>query len=144
MPSRALLVVALCAALTGMAGAAAPKVAPKPASDETQAFLRQMGEAQKWLGEEVWTMKQQVEALPGVIAEAKEGHVTTQEEIGKLRDEVKGLYVELSSVKQQIEAMKGNIDGVNANVSGFRTFSGFFLALMIIMVAIIFVMTIRR
>jgi peptidoglycan hydrolase CwlO-like protein len=143
MPSRAMLVVVLCVALTGMA-AAAPKVAPRPADDATQSFLRQMGEAQKWLGEEVWTMKQQVEALPGLVAEAKEGHATTQEEIEKLRDEVKGLYVEISSVKQQIVAMKGNIDGVNANVSGFRTFSGFFLALMIIMVAIIFVMTIRR
>jgi hypothetical protein len=61
-----------------------------------------------------------------------------------MRDEVKGLYVENSSLKQQIDGLKEQIDAVNSNVSGFRTFSGFFIAVMILLLAVIFVMTIRR
>ena len=34
--------------------------------------------------------------------------------------------------------------GVNSNVSGFRTYSGFFIAVMILLLAVIFVLTIRR
>lgn len=146
---RLLLVAALVLAVARTVVAAParpvpthPVAPPAPAID--QQAIKQMTDAQKWLGEEVWKIKEQVEALPGVINEAKEGHTETQEEVGKLRDEVKGLYVELSTVKQQIEALKGDIGSVNTNVSGFRTYSGFFLALMLLMVAVMFVMTIRR
>lgn len=111
---------------------------------EQAALLNQMAEAQKWQSEELWHVKEQLEAVPGLIAEAKEGHTATQEEVGKLREEVKGLYVELSSVKQQIEDVKEDVAGVNTNVSGFRTYSGFFLALMLLMVAVVFAMSIRR
>ena len=142
---RAVLVMVLAASLVG---AAPPHpAASKPADGSTsqlQATIKQMAEAQKWQGEQLWHVKEQVEALPGIIAEAKEGHTATQEEVGKLRDEVKGLYVDISTVKQQIDALKGDIDAVNGNVSGFRTYSGFFLALMILMVFVILAMTIRR
>ncbi|MGH7894175.1 MAG: hypothetical protein ACREQL_05855 [Candidatus Binatia bacterium] len=141
---RLVAAVVLAIALAGGASARQPDAKAVDTGSRQQALLNQMAEAQKWLGEQVWHVKEQVEALPGVIAEAKEGHTATQEEVGKLRDEVKGLYVELSSVKQQIEVLKGDIGGVNTNVSGFRTYSGFFLALMLLMVAVIFVMTIRR
>ena len=57
---------------------------------------------------------------------------------------IKGLYVESSSVKQQIDALKDDVAGVNSNVSAFRTFSGFFIATMILLLAVIFVLTIRR
>ena len=128
---------------------AAPAFAQKStpatrAADDQRALLNQMAEAQKWAGEQLWHVKEQVEALPGIIAEAKEGHTATQEEVGKLRDEVKGLYVETSSLRQQLEELKTDIGGVNANVSGFRTFSGFFIAVMILLLAVIFIMTIRR
>ena len=141
--ARRLLLGALVVGLVGGGASARAAATPTPGVDQ-QATLKQMTEAQKWMGEEIWKIKEQVEALPGIIAEAKEGHTATQEEVGKLRDEVKGLYVELSTVKQQIEALKGDIGSVNTNVSGFRTYSGFFLALMLLMVAVMFVMTIRR
>jgi hypothetical protein len=61
-----------------------------------------------------------------------------------MREEVKGLYVESSTVKQQIDALKSDIGGVNSNVLAFRTFSGFFIAVMILLLAVIFVLSIRR
>src|SRR6185503_6822261 len=64
---RPLLAAAFVLVLAGVAGAApAPKpVAPPPPDNkETEAFLRQMGDAQKWMGEEVWKIKDKVEALP--------------------------------------------------------------------------------
>lgn len=123
---------------------AAPKAVPKAPDAAQQALLNQMAEAQKWMGEQLWHVKEQVEALPGIINETKEGDAAVLEEIVKLRDEVKGLYVEISGVKQQIDGLKEEIGGVNSNVSGFRRYAGFFLALMLLMVAVIFVMTIRR
>ena len=65
-------------------------------------------------------------------------------EVTKLRDEVKGLYVETSSLRQQLDELKTEISGVNDNVSGFRTFGGFFIAVMILLLSIVFVMTVRR
>jgi chromosome segregation ATPase len=78
-------------------------------------------------------VKEKLDELPGVIAEAKEGDTATQEELGKMREEVKGLYVELSTVKQQIEDLKEDVDGVNSNLSAFRTSSGLFLAVVVLM-----------
>ena len=144
---RWLLAAAFVLALAGGAHAApAPKpVAPPPPDNkETEAFLRQMGDAQKWMGEEVWKIADKVDALPEVIAECKEGQTATQEQIDKLRDEVKGLYVEISGVKQQFDEMKTEIDGVNANVTSFRNSSGVFLALVLVMAFISTVLTVLR
>ena len=145
---RWLLAAAFVLALAGGAHAApAPKPVappPPPADKETEAFLRQMGDAQKWMGEEVWKIKDKVEALPDAIAECKEGDTATQEQIEKLRDEVKGLYVEISGVKSQFDDLKTEIDGVNANVTSFRNSSGVFLALVLVMAFISTVLTVLR
>jgi peptidoglycan hydrolase CwlO-like protein len=144
---RWLLAAAFVLVLAGVAGAAPaakPAAPPPPDNKETEAFLRQMGDAQKWMGEEVWKIKDKVEALPDVIAECKEGQAASQEQIDKLRDEVKGLYVEISGVKQQFDEMKTEIDGVNANVTSFRNSSGVFLALVLVMAFISTVLTVLR
>jgi len=144
---RWLLAAAFVLVLAGVAGAAPaakPAAPPPPDNKETEAFLRQMGDAQKWMGEEVWKIADKVDALPEVIAECKEGQTATQEQIDKLRDEVKGLYVEISGVKQQFDEMKSEIDGVNANVTSFRNSSGVFLALVLVMAFISTVLTVLR
>jgi len=144
---RWLLAAAFVLALAGGAHAVPvpkPVAPPPPDNRETEAFLRQMGDAQKWMGEEVWKIKDKVEALPDAIAECKEGQAAAQEQVDKLRDEVKGLYVEISGVKQQFDELKTEIDGVNANVTSFRNSSGVFLALVLVMVFISTVMTVLR
>jgi hypothetical protein len=103
-----------------------------------------MAEAQKWAGEQLWHVKEGIDGVPGMINELKDANAARGEEVQKMRDEVKGLYVETSSLRQQLEELKTDISGVNANVSGFRTFSGFFIAVMILLLAVIFIMTIRR
>ncbi|HXJ32953.1 MAG TPA: hypothetical protein VMS22_02855 [Candidatus Eisenbacteria bacterium] len=143
-PRRFAAALVLAIAMAGGAGAKPAATKPAEMTSSQQSLQNQMAEAQKWLGEQVWHIKEEVDALPGIIAEAKEGHTATQEEVGKLRDEVKGLYVELSSVKQQIEGLKGDIGSVDTNVYRFRAYSGFFLALMLLMVFVILVMTVRR
>ena len=140
-PRRRALLVALVVVVAKGALAAPPAKppqppAPTPCSEDMEAFLKQMGEAQKWMGEEIWKVKDQLDQLPGVIAEAKEGDTATQEELGKMREEVKGLYVELSTVKQQIEDVKQDVAGVNANLSAFRTVSGLFLAVVVLTVVV--------
>ncbi len=119
---------------------------PAPAADteEVKDLLRQLADAQKWAGEQVWHVKESVDALPGKFADIEEGHADLHEDVNKLREEVKGLYVELSSLRQQLEAVRGDVGGVDSNVSAFRTFSGFFIAAMILLLAVIAVMTIRR
>ena len=134
--------MAISAALAGPLAAKDP--APKPPDGRQEALLGQLVEHQKWVGEELWKVKEKVEALPSIIAESKEGDAATLEEVGKLRDEVKGLYLELSDVKEKIESLRTDIGAVNTNVSAFRTYAGFFLALMLLMVAIVLVLTIRR
>jgi hypothetical protein len=113
-------------------------------SDEQRTLLNQMAEAQKWAGEQLWHVKEAIDGVPGMINELKDANNARADEVQKLRDEVKGLYVETSSLRQQLEELKNDIGGVNANVSGFRTFSGFFIAVMILLLAVIFLMTIRR
>jgi hypothetical protein len=144
LPAAAVMLV-----LAGGAGAAPPRAVPRsapPANDskETEAFLRQMGDAQKWLGEELWHVKEKVDALPGIFAESQEGQAAAQEQIDKLRDEVKGLYVELSGVKEQFDELKNDIAGVNDNVTSFRNSSGVFLALVLVMAFISTVLTVLR
>jgi len=143
--SGTLLLAALVFPLTGVAHAQqkpAPNVAASRAA--TDDLLRQLADAQKWAGEQIWHVKEGVDAIPGLINELKDQNAAREEEVQKLRDEVKGLYVETSSLRQQLDELKGDIGGVNANVSAFRTFSGFFIAVMILLLAVIFVMSIRR
>jgi peptidoglycan hydrolase CwlO-like protein len=140
-PRRRALLVALAVVVVARGVQAAPPARPlppaqNPTSQETEAFLKQMGEAQKWMGEEIWKVKEKLDELPGVIAEAKEGDTATQEELAKMREEVKGLYVELSTLKQQIEDVKEDVASVNSNLSAFRTSSGLFLAFVVLMVIV--------
>jgi TolA-binding protein len=142
----ALGLVLVCTGAAPVAGqTAATRRPPTPAmTDEQRSLLNQMAEAQKWAGEQLWKVKEQLDSLPGLINELKDASTARQEELQKMRDEVKGLYVETSSLRQQLDELKNDIGGVNANVSGFRTFSGFFIAVMILLLAVIFIMTIRR
>jgi peptidoglycan hydrolase CwlO-like protein len=133
--------MALCLAVAGRAAAAPPK---SDATAVNQSWLNQMAESEKWQGEQIWHIRNGLEALPGLIAEAKDENVHTQEDVDKLRDEVKGLYVEITAVKQQIDSLKENIDAVNTNVTRARSLSAFFLGLMALMVVAILAMTIRR
>ena len=114
------------------------------AADEQRALLNQLAEAQKWAGEQLWHVKEGIDGLPTLINGLKDANAARDEEVQKMREEVKGLYVETSSLRQQLDELKADIGGVNANVSGFRTFSGFFIAVMILLLAVIFIMTIRH
>ena len=143
--SGTLLLAALVFLLTGVAHAQQkPPPSAAAARAATDDLLRQLADAQKWAGEQIWHVKEGVDAIPGLINELKDQNAAREEEVQKLRDEVKGLYVETSSLRQQLDELKGDIGGVNANVSAFRTFSGFFIAVMILLLAVIFVMSIRR
>jgi septal ring factor EnvC (AmiA/AmiB activator) len=122
-------------------------VAPKPQasmSDEDRALLRQLSDAQRALGEQLQNVRDRVDAVQNQLSSSRDQDQAAEQEVKGLRDEVKGLYVELSGVKQQIDGLKEDVGGVNSNVSAFRTFSGFFIALMILLLAVIFVLTIRR
>jgi len=105
---------------------AARPAPPNPEAAEDRALLRQLADAQRALGEQIQQLRERVDELKA------------------MRDEVKGLYVESSSVKAEIEGVKDDIASVNGNVSAFRTYSGFFIAVMILLLAVIFVLTIRR
>ena len=131
--------------LAGRADAASPRPAPSgtPTAEE-RALLRQLADAQRALGEQLQEVKDAVEAIHNDVAAQKDQEDGTEQEVKALRDEVKGLYVESSGVKQEIEALKDDIAAVNSNVSAFRTYSGFFIAVMILLLAVIFVLTIRR
>ena len=78
------------------------------------------------------------------IASEKDAQDASEQDVKALRDEVKGLYVESSTVREHIDALKDDIASVNSNVSAFRTYAGFFIAVMILLLAVIFVLTIRR
>ena len=139
-----LLAFGLLVLLSSAAFAQQPPAARRSVADEQRALLNQMAEAQKWAGEQLWHMKEALDTVPGMINELKDASTAREEETQKLRDEVKGLYVETSSLRQQLDELKSDIGGVNANISGFRTFSGFFIAVMILLLAVIFILTIRR
>jgi peptidoglycan hydrolase CwlO-like protein len=148
--SGALLVVLLVTSAGGQAiehvRAAPPPRAPAATSpaNEDRALLRQLADAQRNLGEELEQLKEHVDALNGELAAQRDRDNALEQEIKAARDEIKGLYVESSSVKQAIEELKEDVAGVNSNVSAFRTFSGFFIAVMILLLAVIFVLSIRR
>src|SRR5262249_20343050 len=141
-----LLIAALVCLLAGAAhaqqkGATSAAKETAAARAATDDLLRQLAEAQKWAGEQLWHVKEGIDAVPALVSELKDQNNARDEEVQKLREEVKGLYVETSSLRQQLDELKG---AVNANVSAFRTFSGFFIAVMIRLLAVIFVMSIRR
>jgi len=54
------------------------------------------------------------------------------------------VYLLKTAVDSARAALKEDIAAVNSNVSGFRTYAGFFIAVMILLLAVIFVLTIRR
>jgi hypothetical protein len=112
--------------------------------NEDRAFLLQLAEAQRALSEQLEQLKERVDWLYYEVTLRRDEHTGIDQEVKAMRDEVKGLYVESSTVKQAIDALKEDVGGVNANVSSFRTFSGLFIALMILLLAVIFAMTVRR
>ena len=118
--------------------------ATDPQRGEERTLLYQLADAQRSLGEQIQQLKDRLETMHGELATGEDEDSALAGEIKAARDEIKGLYVESSSVKQQIDALKDDVAGVNSNVSGFRTFSGFFIATMILLLAVIFVLTIRR
>jgi len=111
---------------------------------EDRALLHQLADAQRALGEQVQQLKEALDGLRSEILNRNDAQASHDQEVKAMREEVKGLYWESSTVKQQIDTLKDDISAVNSNVSNFRTFSGFFIALMILLLAVIFVMTIRR
>ena len=114
------------------------------AGGEDRAFLLQLAEAQRALSEQLEQLKDRIDWLYYEVTLRRDEHTGIDQEVKAMRDEVKGLYVESSGVKQQIDALKDDIAGVNSNVSGFRNYSGVFIAVMILSLAVIFVLTIRR
>jgi len=118
--------------------------AADPQRGEERTLLYQLADAQRSLGEQIQQLKDRLETMHGELATGEDEDSALAGEIKAARDEIKGLYVESSSVKQQIDALKDDVAGVNSNVSAFRTFSGFFIATMILLLAVIFVLTIRR
>jgi chromosome segregation ATPase len=124
--------------------AQARPAASAPSSTEDKALLRQLAEAQRNLGEEIQQLKDRLDGMTAELAAQRDRDNAIEQEIKAARDEIKGLYVESSSVKQEVEGVKDDVAGVNSNVSAFRTFSGFFIAVMILLLAVIFVLSIRR
>lgn len=129
-------------ALASVAQAAKPVV--PPVDPPEWGLVRQMADAQRGLGESFQGMKDKVDALQTALDAAKEDRDAARDEVKQLRDEVKGLYVEISGVKQQIDESKSHIDAVDSNVSGFRTFSGFFIAAMLLLLVLNLTLVIRR
>jgi hypothetical protein len=145
-PSK-LAIVACLLFVAASARAQEPRP-PRPTASKQAgqegAFLKQMGEAQQWLGEQTWHVRDGVERLHAEWAAEKDRDAALEAELKALREEVKGLYVESSAVKQEIEALKEEIGGVDTNISNFRTISGFFIGVMILLLGVIFLVTIRR
>jgi hypothetical protein len=144
------LALLLALAAAGRATDGAPPMAGRPTpvaartGNEDRAFLLQLAEAQRTLSEQLEQLKERIDWLYYEVTLRRDEHTGIDQEVKAMRDEVKGLYVESSSVKQEIEALKEDVGGVNSNVSSFRTFSGLFIALMILLLAVIFAMTVRR
>jgi septal ring factor EnvC (AmiA/AmiB activator) len=149
MTARKLAAAACLLALVTPAGAAQPaaRSGPTPAArqaTEDRALLRQLADAQRGLGEEMVDLQSRVEALRETLAEREDKDDALAEELKAMRDEVKGLYVETNEVKQQIGAVKDDVAAVDANLAAFRTFSGFVIAVMILLLAVVFALSIRR
>ena len=154
MTARALVLAACVAAVATPRAllaqdAARRAAAPKPAvvnrqTEEDRALLRQLAEAQRGLGEQMQEVKEALDAVHGDLATQQDKQNELEQEVKAMREEVKGLYVESSSVKQQIDAVRDDVKDVDSNVSGFRGYSGFFLALMLLTLVVIFFLVLRR
>lgn len=121
-------------------------VVTAPAPD--WGLIKQIGEAQRSLGESFQDVKDKVGALEAKLDGAADGanqaRDALRDDVKQMRDEVKGLYVEISGVKQQIDDLKTHTDAVDSNVSAFRTFSGFFIAAMLLLLVLNLTLVIRR
>jgi predicted RNase H-like nuclease (RuvC/YqgF family) len=124
--------------------AAARTPAPSTQLTEERAFLNQLSEAQRNLGEQLQQIHDRIEVLHDELAERADRDSAVEEEVKALRDEVKGLYVESSTVKERIDGLKEDVAGVDSSVSSFRTFAGLFIALTTVLLAVIFALTVRR
>ena len=87
------------------------------------------------LAQSSWTRPATASILTGLHPRA---HTANRRE-DALPDSVPTLAEALGAIGYETTALV-----VNANVSAFRTFSGFFIAVMILLLAVIFVLTIRR
>ena len=144
------LALLLALAATGRATDSAPRASGRAAAataragNEDRAFLLQLAEAQRTLSDQLEQLKERIDWLYYEVTLRRDEHSGIDQEVKAMRDEVKGLYVESSTLKEAIDALKDDVGGVNSNVSSFRTFSGLFIALTILLLAVIFAMTIRR
>jgi septal ring factor EnvC (AmiA/AmiB activator) len=111
---------------------------------EERAFLNQLAEAQRALGDQLQQIRERVDAVHAELAARADADTAIQDELKALRDEVKGLYVESSTVKQQIDELKEDVAGVDSNVSAFRTLSGFFVGIMTLLLAAVLLQSILR
>ena len=143
--------LAIVAAIAATAGAAADPAPPRPAArapgaarDADRAFLLQLAKAQRTLNEQLVQLKERIDWLYYEVTLRRDEHAGIDQAVRAMREEVKGLYVESSGVKEAIEALKADVAAVDSNVSGFRTFSGLFIALVLLLLAVIFAMTVRR
>ena len=123
---------------------AAPVAPAGGISNEDRQLLHQLGDAQRWVNDQLQQVKDRIDGMWAEVAKHGDQTSGLEEQVKALREEVKGLYVESSTVKQQIDGLKQDIDGVNANISGFRTIAGFFIAAMILLLAVTFALSLRR
>jgi septal ring factor EnvC (AmiA/AmiB activator) len=132
------------ALLVLLAAAGARGEAPKSSSKPSASSLSQIVDAQRALSDQIQQVKEQLDWTHWEIKTTHDEQTALVTEVKALRDEVKGLYVESSTLRQQLDALKEDIAGVDANVTAFRNVSGYFIAAMIVALALILVMTIRR
>jgi len=146
-PGTLLLAVALLALAPGAVMSqqqTGRRPRPGAAAGVDGALLRQLADAQRALGDQMQQLRESIDALQAEVASLRDADAGTLKEIQAAREEIKGLYVESSTNKQAIEAVREDVRGVDANVLRFRTFSGFFIAAMILLLVVIFTMTVRR
>jgi chromosome segregation ATPase len=151
MRQRILVLAASCALATASGVRAETRhAAPRPAEQaakqeaEDRALLYQIAEAQRGVGEQMQQLQERMDELHGELARYQDQVSGLTDELKATREEVKGLYVENTTLKEQIDAAKDAIESVDANVSGFRTISGFFIAAMILLLVAIFARTVWR
>lgn len=136
--------LALLAALAGPAVATDAPQAPRRAPADDRAFLLQLAEAQRGLAEQLQQLKERIDWLYYEVTLRRDEHAGISQDVRELRDEVKGLSEKSAALEQSLAALRADVAGVDANVSGFRTFSGLFIALVLVLLAVIFVTTVRR
>src|SRR5262249_60083939 len=96
--SGTLVIAALVLPLAGTAHAQQQKGASAPAAAAasraaTDDLLRQLAEAQKWAGEQLWHVKEGIDAVPGLVSELKDQNAARDEGVLEMREE--GKYIEV-------------------------------------------------